>query len=134
MGMRNLRWPELRRIHARRTALAATSWLKYHRLSGRTGVRVVAVFDGKGIKLRGKAPGAIQVFYSAAGRTADDIVERLVAKYASEHDITVATSDLAEQQTALAFGAYTVTAESLRDILADARAELTRQLKARRKR
>ena len=81
------------------------------------------------------APGAIQVFYSAAGRTADDIVERLVAKYASEHDITVATSDLAEQQTALAFGAYTLPpAESLRDVLAEARAELTRRLNARQKR
>ena len=129
-------WPELRKLHSRRTALARDELVKIlTQYQDTTGIRVVAVFDGKGSTTsEEQVPGAIQVLYSASGETADDVVERLVAKYAAEHDITVATSDLAEQQTVLAFGAYTVTAEGLRDVLADARADFARQLKARRKR
>ena len=100
-------WPELRRLHARRTALARDELVKIlTEYQDASGVRVVAVFDGKGAKANeDSAPGGIQIFYSAAGQTADAIVERLVAKYAGQHEITVATSDLMEQQTATSFGA-----------------------------
>ncbi len=128
-------WPELRKLHSRRTALARDELVKaLTHYQDATGIHVVAVFDGKGGKTsEDSTPGAIQVFYSASGQTADDVVERLVAKYAPEHDITVATSDLAEQQTVLAFGAYTLSAEGLRDILREARGDLARRLKAQRK-
>jgi uncharacterized protein len=125
-------WPELRALHNRRTALARDELVKIlTEYQDASGVRVVAVFDGKGTKANeDSAPGGIQIFYSAAGQTADAIVERLVAKYAGQHEITVATSDLMEQQTATSFGALVVSAEGLRDWLDDARRELARQLKA----
>ena len=65
--------------------------------------------------------------------TARMIVERLVAKYAGQHEITVATSDLMEQQTVTSFGALVVSAEGLRDYLDEARRDLSRQLKALKK-
>jgi hypothetical protein len=128
-------WPELRKLHSRRTELARDELIKiltdYQDASG---VRAVVVFDGKGAKPQETSePGGIQVFYSASGQTADAIVERLVATYAREHEITVATSDHMEQQTATTFGALVVSAEGLRAWLEDAQRDLARRLKAHRR-
>ena len=128
-------WPELRKLHARRTVLARDELVKIlTAYQDASGVRVVAVFDGTGAKMNeATEPGGIQIFYSGAGQTADAIVERLVAKYASQHEITVATSDLMEQQTATSFGALVVSAEGLRPWLADAQADLAREMKKLRR-
>jgi len=125
-------WPELQKLHSRRPILARDELVKIlTEYQDSSGVRVVAVFDGKGLKPNeDTAPGGIQIFYSAAGQTADAIVERLVAKYAKEHEITVATSDHMEQQTVTTFGALVVSAEGLRPWLEEARGELNRQIKA----
>ena len=124
-------WPELRKLHARRTVLARDELVKIlTAYQDASGVRVVAVFDGQGAKSNeATEPGGIQIFYSGAGQTADAIVERLVAKYGSQHEITVATSDLMEQQTATSFGALVVSADGLRPWLADAQADLAREMK-----
>ncbi len=129
-------WPELRKLHSRRTALARDELTKIlTEYQDASGVRVVVVFDGKGEKSNeDSAPAGIQIFYSAAGQTADSIVERLVAKYAGQHEITVATSDFMEQQTVTSFGALVVSAEGLRDWLEHARRDLDRQIKALKKR
>ena len=112
-------WPDLRKLHARRPSLARESLIK--RLRGYqdwTGVRVVVVFDGKGTQVSATSdPHDIQVFYSRAGQTADAIVERLASKYATRFDLIVATSDHLEQQTASAFGAESISPETLREIL-----------------
>ena len=128
-------WPELRKLHARRSVLARDELVKIlTAYQDASGVRVVAVFDGTGAKMNeATEPGGIQIFYSGAGQTADAIVERLVAKYASQHEITVATSDLMEQQTATSFGALVVSAEGLRPWLADAQADLAREMKKLRR-
>ncbi len=124
-------WPELRKLHARRNVLARDELVKIlTEYQDASGVRVVVVFDGKGEKLSEEsAPGGIQIFYSASDQTADQIVERLVAKYAGAHEITVATSDHLEQQTATTFGALVVSPEGLRLWLAEARSDLQRRLK-----
>jgi predicted RNA-binding protein with PIN domain len=128
-------WPELRKLHTRRTGLARDELVKLlTEYQDASGVRVVAVFDGKGGKANeATEPGGIQVFYSAAGQTADEIVERLVAKYAGEHEIMVATSDHLEQQTATTFGALVVSAEGLRAWIEDAQRDLARRLKQHRR-
>ena len=124
-------WPELRAQHGRRTGAARDELVR--RLTAyqdASGVRVVAVFDGKGAKPNeATEPGGIQIFYSRAGQAADDIVERLVAIYAQEHDITVATDDSMERQTAVTFGAHTMSTEMLRVVLGDADRDLARRLR-----
>jgi uncharacterized protein len=129
-------WPELRALHDQKTALARDRLTRilteYQDL---TGINVVLVFDGIGpVISQEREPGGIQVFYSNTGHTADDIIERLVAKYGSLYSITVATSDLLEQQTAIAFGGDCISAESLRIRVADARSTFTRELKRRNNR
>jgi len=128
-------WPELRKLHTRRTELARNELVKIlTEYQDASEVRVVAVFDGKGEKSNeATEPGGIQIFYSAAGQTADAIVERLVAKYASQHEITVATDDHMEQQTATSFGALVVSSAGLRPWLEDAQRDLARRLKQHRR-
>ena len=128
-------WEDLRKIHARRTAAARDELIR--RLTAyqdATGVRVVAVFDGKGdLTNEAGEPGGIQVFYSGAGQTADEIVERLAAKYASRHEMSVATDDHMERQTAETFGAIAISTDHLRRLLSDAVGDLTRRMKQHRR-
>jgi len=127
-------WPELSTLHRRRMLLARESLIKtltqYQDISG---VRVVIVFDGQGEQpSETTEPGGIQVFYSGQGQTADDVIERLAAKYAREHDLTVATNDLVEQDTVASFGAVCVSTDNLRAILEEAVAGFERELKRHR--
>ena len=116
-------WPELRELHARRSALARDALVRRLRdYQDWTGVRVVVVFDGKGTAVDESAePGEIQIFYSRAGQTADAVVERLASKYASRYRLLVATNDYGEEETASACGAECISAEGLRDLLDSAR-------------
>lgn len=116
-------WPELRALHDKRSSLAREALIKQLRdYQDWTGVRVVAVFDGRGADVSEQAdPGEIQIFYSRSGQTADAIIERLAARYASSFDLTVATSDSMERQTVMASGAECISTEGLRDLLKDVR-------------
>lgn len=100
-------WPDLRTLHARRTGAARDELVRQlTAYQDASGVRVVAVFDGKGAKPNeATEPGGIQIFYSRAGQSADEIIERLAAKYGTEHELTVVTDDHLERQTTLSFGA-----------------------------
>src|SRR4029450_7203757 len=97
-------WPELRKLHARRSSLAREALLKQLRdYQDWTGVRVVAVFDGKGKKVEAISdPSQVQVFYSRNGQSADAIIERLAGKYPKRCELIVATSDLMEGETVAA--------------------------------
>ena len=117
-------WPELRALHERRTSLARDVLVRKLRdYQDWTGVRVVVVFDGRGMSVSSSAdPGEIQIFYSRAGQTADAIVERLASKYGGQFCLLVATSDYLEQETAAACGAECLSAEALRGLLDEAQA------------
>lgn len=129
-------WPELRALHSRRMSLARDELIK--RLTHYQDVtehRVVAVFDGQGSKNSDLAsPDGIQIFYSSAQQTADSIIERLVAKYGEQHDLTVVTNDRMERQTACTFGALTLSVELFLLRLKDAEADFSKQLKKMRRR
>src|SRR5438552_237254 len=115
-------WPELQRLHARRTSLARDALVKKLRdYQDYTGVRVVVVFDGKGTSATEQSePHSIQVFYSRTGQTADSIIERFASKYAEKFDLIVATGDLLEQETASACGADCISIENLRALINEA--------------
>lgn len=112
-------WPELRKLHARRSSLAREALLKQLRdYQDWTGVRVVAVFDGKGRKVESTSePAEVQVFYSRSGQSADSIIERLTSRYGKRFDLTVATSDSMEAETVHACGAEWVSPDGLRELL-----------------
>jgi len=116
-------WPELRKLHARRSSLAREALLKQLRdYQDWTGVRVVAVFDGKGKTVEASSdPEEVQVFYSRSGQSADAIIERLASKYAKQYDLIVATSDSMEAETVHASGAESISPDGLRGLLASGR-------------
>jgi predicted RNA-binding protein with PIN domain len=115
-------WPELQQLHARRSSLARDALVKKLRdYQDYTGIRVVVVFDGKGTSATEESePHSVQIFYSGAGQTADAIIERFASKYAAKFDLTVATSDLLEQETASACGADCISIENLRALINEA--------------
>jgi len=116
-------WPELRRLHARRSSLAREALIKRLRdYQDWTGVRVVVVFDGKGRKIEAISdPAEVQVFYSRTGQTADAIIERLASKYAKRFELMVATSDSMDGETVEACGAEWISPEALRGLLSSVR-------------
>jgi predicted RNA-binding protein with PIN domain len=115
-------WPELRKLHARRSSLAREALIKRLRdYQDWTGVHVVVVFDGKGRKIEAISdPTDVQVFYSRTGQTADAVIERLASKYAKRFELMVATSDSMEGETVEACGAEWISPEALRGILSSA--------------
>lgn len=128
-------WPDLRTLHEHKTALARERLIKVlTEYQDYTGINVVVVFDGTGPVISEETvPGGIQVFYSNTGHTADDLIERLVAKYGDLYSITVATSDLMEQQTTIAFGGNCVSAGGLRSLVDEASRSFAREMKRRKK-
>jgi predicted RNA-binding protein with PIN domain len=112
-------WPELRKLHARRSSLAREALVKQLRdYQDWTGVRVVVVFDGKGKRTEeSSGPHDVQIFYSRSGQSADAIVERLACKYAKDYKLIVATSDSMEAETVQACGAEWTSPEGLRGLL-----------------
>jgi predicted RNA-binding protein with PIN domain len=127
-------WPDLRALHEHKTALARERLIKVlTEYQDYTGINVVVVFDGRGpVISQETVPGGIQVFYSNTGHTADDVIERLVAKYGDLYSITVATSDLMEQQTTIAFGGNCVSAGGLRSLVDEASRNFAREMKRRK--
>jgi predicted RNA-binding protein with PIN domain len=112
-------WPELRKLHARRSSLAREALIKQLRdYQDWTGVRLVVVFDGKGKKVEASSdPHDVQIFYSRSGQSADAIIERLASKYAKDFELVVATSDSLEAETVMASGAEWISPEALRTLL-----------------
>jgi predicted RNA-binding protein with PIN domain len=124
-------WPDLRKVHSRRSGAGRDELIRrLTQYQDASGVFVVVVFDGRGAETSDATePGGIQVLYSGAGITADTVIERLCARYGQEHELTVATDDHMEQQTALTFGASTISSEILRQLVEEAGTDLKKRLK-----
>lgn len=127
--------PELAALHARNPEAARTGLSRIlERYQDASGTRVVAVFDGgSGKKPEAGMSGAagVQVFYA---QSADAVIERLVAKYAATHRLTVATDDNLIRTAAVAAGASTIGAQQLFDEMAEAEKEVGETLRKLRRR
>ena len=77
--------------------------------------RVTLVFDGYAAKRKPEGteptPG-VEVLFSERGKTADDLIERLVGQSEHKANALVVTSDNMERQTVEAMGAHTTSAEA----------------------
>ena len=87
--------------------------------AGWTGRTIIVVFDAHRApdprRDESKAGGAVRVVYSAPGESADDEIERLLAKL--EGSATVFTADFALQRTALARGSTRATPREFANLL-----------------
>jgi uncharacterized protein len=87
--------------------------------AGWTGRTIVVVFDAHRApdprREEARAGGAVRIVYSAPGESADDEIERLLAKL--EGTATVYTADFALQRTALARGSTRATPNEFGNLL-----------------
>ncbi len=127
-------WPELRKLHRQssRRYMAREALIKQMRLvQDMTGAKVVLVFDGTQDKAsEERNPEDIQIFYSDSSHTADSIIERLAAKYASLYSLRIVSADSMIWQTVRAFGADWMSPDDLSFILKQAEETLRHKLKA----
>jgi len=108
-------WPDLAEIHRRNTASARENLVRrLTALQDSSEWEVAVVFDGRGAKASSDSePHGIAVFYSKSGQTADEIIERLAAKYAASCEVTVATDDHMERTTVEALGGMSISTDQL---------------------
>jgi predicted RNA-binding protein with PIN domain len=87
--------------------------------SGWTGREMIVVFDAhrdpEPEREEPRAEGAVRVIYSAAGESADDVIERLLDRI--EGPTTVYTADFALQRTVLARGQTRATPREFKELL-----------------
>ncbi len=80
-----------------------------------SGRKVTVVFDGYAAKRKPEISDAVpgvDVVYSEEGKTADDVIERLVGQSEHRAKIVVVSSDSMERQTVESMDAHSISAEA----------------------
>jgi uncharacterized protein len=102
-------WPALAPGKARHSAVAREELIHVLRQYGdaiRTPITVV--FDGAGpapsIAVEAPSTPEMEIIYSKAGQTADDIIERVTAKLVSYGEVLVVSNYIAERDTVATVG------------------------------
>lgn len=125
-------WPELLREHrvASRRHLARLDLLtRLRNLQDMSGMQVVVVFDGARLGTNEeREPQGLQIIYADPGTTADTVIERLVAKYAAQRPMRVASADGMVRETILSLGAEWISPEILRGLCDGAESSMRARL------
>lgn len=121
-------WPELARHlrSASRRHVARVELLQRLRnLQDMSGVQVVVVFDGTGAKIsEEREPNGLQIIDADAGHTADNLIEKIAAKYAKERPVRVVSADGLLCETVAAFGADWLSPDMLKSMCEDAERDM----------
>lgn len=126
-------WPQLRK-HAGRSLQQQRDALIgiLQQYGDATGRRITVVFDGYAAKRKPDqlepTPG-VEIIFSETGKTADDVIERMVGESTTPAHITVITSDNLERQTVETLGAHSQSCELFERELTDALGELARLIR-----
>jgi len=126
-------WPAVAPGRARHTAAAREELidlLTRYQDAARTPVTIV--FDGSGTargRLKPEPSGAVEVLFSRAGRTADDLIERAVHRFQPFGEVMVVTDDHAERDTVIALGGSAVSCLNFISMYEAAVAELADEVK-----
>jgi predicted RNA-binding protein with PIN domain len=108
-------WPRWRKLAGRSLQQQRDALIAVLRQYGdATHQRVTVVFDGYAAKRKPDHPEptpGLEVLYSEAGKTADDVIERLVGAADRPGNILVVTSDNLERHTVESLGAQSQSCE-----------------------
>jgi predicted RNA-binding protein with PIN domain len=109
-------WPALIRAHAPHSAkardLLVARLTRYH---DATSIPLTIFFDGQGAPSgtpKAVSSRGVEVLYSPAGKTADDLIERVAYRIRPFGEVLVVTNDIAERETVSASGAHTQSCEA----------------------
>ncbi len=126
-------WPELAPGAARHSEAARDALVEMlARYQDSKGTPVTVFFDGSGSR-RGKpkneAAGTVEVLYSRAGQTADDLIERAAHRFQEYGEVLVVTDDYAERNMVSGFGGSVASCDNFIRMIGAATAEMQENLK-----
>ena len=130
-------WPELARGKARHSVAAREALIeKLTHYRDAVGTPISIFFDGsfpRGTGPKLHSTPEVEVLFSSAGQTADDLIERAAHRFREYGDVLVVTDDVAERETVIAFGASAASCENFIRMVESALAELAHDLKQHNK-
>ena len=95
------------------------------------GTPITIFFDGnrgRYSKPKNQSAGAVEVLYSRAGQTADDLIERAAHRFQAYGEVLVVTDDHAERDTVSGFGSSTASCGNFIAMIQNALANLEENL------
>jgi hypothetical protein len=126
-------WPELAPGVARHSARAREELVhiltRYH---DATGEPLTIFFDGGGAPSsapKNESSRDVEVLFSRAGQTADDMIERAAHRFQSYGEVLVVTNDNAERDMVIGFGGSAASCENFVRTVENALAELSDEVK-----
>lgn len=125
--------PEIAPGKARHSAAARDElihWLTQYRDA--TGTPISIIFDGAGAPPGTPKPVStpeMEVLYSAAGQTADQIIERVAHRMLQFGEVLVVTDDHAERDTVTSLGGLAFTCDNFIRMVQDALHDLASDVK-----
>lgn len=131
-------WPELAPGRPRHSAAAREELI--HALTqyrDATGTPITIFFDGGGAPAgtpQARSTPEMEIIYSRAGRTADDLIERTAYRLREFGEVLVVTDDYAERDTVIGFGCMAWCGENFIQSIHDATRELEHDLKIHNRR
>lgn len=96
------------------------------------GTPITIFFDGSGAPPgvpKDESSGLVEVLFSKAGQTADDLIERAAHRFQPYGEVLVVTDDNAERDTVIAFGSLASSCLSFIATVESVLAEFTNDLK-----
>ena len=133
-------WPELRRklLHNKDGGASAREHLitEVRSLHDTEGIAATLVFDGKEAQTTIQRPSpepSFAIIYAAAEKSADGVIESIVAKSATPQNFIAVTHDLMIAESLYALGADTLTPESLKEWINRCTARQSTKLVRRRR-
>jgi len=126
-------WPELARGSARFSAEARAELIRKLSLyQDASGTPITVFFDGSmpasGKPVKERHAG-VEVLYSRAGQTADQMIERAAHRFAPYGEVLAVTDDLAERETVISLGGLASSCWNFIQTLENALAELADEIK-----
>jgi len=126
-------WPELAPGKARHSQAARDELIHVlTRYQDACGTPVTVIFDGAGSK-RGRPEAeiepSVEVLFSRAGQTADQMIERATHRFKEYGEVLVVTDDFAERDTVMSLGGMVASCLGFIQSIESALADLQRELK-----
>ena len=125
-------WPELAPGKPRHSMAARDELIHLlTRYQDASGTPITVIFDGSGPARGAKAAQehGIEVLYSRAGQTADQMIERATHRLSAFGEVLVVTDDFAERDTVLSVGGMVSSCAAFIQTMENAFADLHREIK-----
>jgi len=125
-------WPELAEGAPRHSETARDALVEMlTQYQDACGTPVTIFFDGAGArrsKPKDKSGQAVEVLFSSAGQTADDLIERAAHRFQDYGEVLVVTDDFAERDTVSGFGGSVASCDNFIRMIQGALADLAKNL------